>query len=131
MFRIRNHRFQRLQSAYEKRESMSGCCNRYWPMLLYSNPNRVAELGRIGGKRNRRPSSWTTDLLPPLDSARSAVDEFNRIYDRVSTGAITPKVGHTLVQVINAKGRINHNLLLKSLITELQNDLMIGLPVVE
>jgi Family of unknown function (DUF5763) len=90
---------------------------------FHSNPNKVAELGRIGGKRNRRLGTWTTDTWSPMDSARSAVDELNRIYDRVSTGAITPKVGHTLVQVINAKERINQKVVLERKIAELQNDL--------
>ncbi|MGZ6332551.1 MAG: hypothetical protein ACXWP5_08015 [Bdellovibrionota bacterium] len=90
---------------------------------FHSNPNKAAELGSIGGKRNRRPSTWTTDPLSPIDSARSAVAELNRIYDRVSTGAITPRVGNTLVQVINAKERMNQKLLLERKISEMQNDL--------
>lgn len=90
---------------------------------FHSNPNKAAELGRIGGRKNRRPSAWIVDPLPEPDSARSAVDELNRIYDRVSSGAITPKVGNTLVQVINAKERMNQKLLLERKIAELQNDL--------
>ena len=88
---------------------------------FHSNPNKAAELGSIGGKKNRRPSAWTAE--PRLDSARSAVDELNWVYERVSSGAMAPRVGNTLVQVINAKERMNHKLLLELKIAEVQNDL--------
>lgn len=91
--------------------------------FFHSNPRKAAELGSIGGKRNRRPSAWIPDPLPPLDSARSVVDDLNRIYDQVSTGAITPKVGNTLLQVIAAKERMTQKLLLERQVAELQSDL--------
>jgi hypothetical protein len=91
--------------------------------FFHSNPSKAAELGSIGGKRNRRPSAWPPDPLPSLDSARSVVEELNRIYDQVSTGAITPNVGHTLLQVITAKERMTQKLLYERQIAELQSDL--------
>ena len=91
--------------------------------FFHGNPNKAAELGSLGGKRNRRSSAWIADPLPRLDSAQSAVDELNRIYDRLITGAIAPKVATTLVQMINAKERMNEKVLLERQIADLQENL--------
>jgi hypothetical protein len=95
----------------------SGLC------FFHGNPNKAVELGSIGGKRNRRPSTWDPDPLPPLDNTRSAVDDLNRIYDGVISGTITPKIATTLVQLINAKERMTEKMVIERQIAQMQDDL--------
>ena len=91
--------------------------------FFHSYPNKAAELGSIGGKRNRRPSAYSTDPLPPLDNATSPVDILDWIYEGVRTGAIAPKVATTLLQVITAKERITDKMVIQRQMAEMQDDL--------
>ena len=95
----------------------SGLC------FFHSHPNKAAELGSIGGKRNRRPSAGDADPLPPLDGATSVVDNLDRIYDGVRMGVIAPKVATTLLQVITAKERITDKRVIERQMAEMQDDL--------
>ena len=90
---------------------------------FHSNPNKAAELGSIGGRRNRRPNAGSAVPLPPLDIAGSAIDNLNRIYDGVRTGAITPKVATTLLQIISAKERMTDKMVIERQMAEMQDDL--------
>ena len=61
--------------------------------------------------------------MPPQDSATSVVDNLDRIYDGVRTGAIAPKVATTLLHVITAKERITDKLVIERQMAEMQDDL--------
>jgi hypothetical protein len=91
--------------------------------FFHGNPSQAAELGSIGGRRNRRSNIGSGDPLPPLGSARSAVDDLNRIFDGVDSGVITPKVATTLLQLINAKERITEKMVVEQHIAQLEDDL--------
>lgn len=95
----------------------SGLC------FFHGDPNKAAELGSIGGKRNRRLSARSADPLPPLDSAKAIEDNLNWIYDGVRTGNIEPKVANTLLQVISAKERITDKMVIERQMAEMQDDL--------
>ena len=92
-------------------------------LCILHTPSKAAELGSIGGKRNRRPSVGSADLLPPMDSANSIVDKLDWIYDGVRTGAMSPKVATTLLQVITANERITDKMVIERQWAEMQDDL--------
>jgi len=89
--------------------------------FFHSDPNKAAELGSIGGKRNRRPSAFSAD--PSLYSTTSSVDNLDRIYEGVLTGAIAPKIATIAVRVIMAKKRITDKMVIEREMAELQDDL--------
>jgi hypothetical protein len=91
--------------------------------FFHRYPNKAKELGSIGGRRNRRPSAWTTDALPRLDAGTSAVDSLDWIYDQVRTGAMAPKTATSLVQVITAKERIADKMVIQRQMAEMQDDM--------
>lgn len=91
--------------------------------FFHGHPNKAAELGSIGGKRNRRPSAGSADPLPPVDSATSAADNLDRIYEGVRTGAIAPRAATILMQVTIAKKRITDKMVIEREMAEMQDDL--------
>src|ERR1700686_3493727 len=95
----------------------SGLC------FLHGNPKKAAELGSIGGRRNRRPRTGSADPLPPADSATSAVENLNWIYDRVQKGTIEPKIANTLLKVIIAKEQMKDRLVIERQMADMQDDL--------
>lgn len=95
----------------------SGSC------FFHTYPSKAAELGSIGGKRNRRPSVGSADLLPPMDSAKPIVEKLDWIYDGGRTGAMSPKVATTLLHVITARERITDKMVVERQMAEMQDDL--------
>jgi hypothetical protein len=95
----------------------SGSC------FFHAHPNKAAELGSIGGKRNRRPGAASADPLPPMDCAKTIIENLDRIYNEVRTGAIAPKVATTLLHVITAKERFTDKMVIERQMAAMQDDL--------
>jgi len=77
--------------------------------LFHSTPMKAAELGRIGGKQNRKMASAST--MPRLESAASAYDRLNLIFNDLMNDVIKPpkanaaiKVTALQVQLLDKKG---------------------------
>lgn len=91
--------------------------------FFHSHPNKAAELGSIGGKRNRRVGAGSADPLPPMDCAKAIVENLDWIYDGVRRGAIAPKVATTLLHVITAKERFTDKMVSERQMAAMQDDL--------
>ena len=60
--------------------------------FFHANPNRAAELGRIGGRSRRFSAPETGDPLPPLDNALAVRDALARLSADVLAGKVHPRV---------------------------------------
>lgn len=58
--------------------------------FFHANPNKAAELGRIGGRSERPTAGQDADPLPTLDSARAVRDTVARLVAEVYGGRIHP-----------------------------------------
>ncbi len=71
---------------------------------FHSNPKKAAELGRIGGRRNRVPD-LPVDPLPALRTANDVVDAGARLIQDVHSGKLDPKVGGGLASLLGLQLR--------------------------
>ena len=70
--------------------------------FFHTNPNKAAELGRIGGRRNRRPSAAeSVDALPKLESATAVRDAVSQLVADVYAGRLQPRVAAGLAPLMN------------------------------
>jgi len=70
--------------------------------FLHTNPNKAAELGRKGGRKNRHATAVpTTDRLPPLTTAIDVRDTLVRLYDDVRSGKVPQKTASALTPMLN------------------------------
>ncbi|MGE5053336.1 MAG: DUF5763 domain-containing protein [Acidobacteriota bacterium] len=72
---------------------------------FHANPDKASELGRIGGKKNRRFSDEELTPLPKLDSAAAIADVIERLISDIHKGQLHPKTASALVQLLNLKLR--------------------------
>lgn len=73
--------------------------------FFHANPNKVAELGRIGGQRNRHVSAETSDPLPTLDSALAVRETVARLISDVYAGRMNPRIASGLAPLMNLQLR--------------------------
>ncbi len=78
----------------------SGLC------FLHSNPNKAAELGRIGGQNSRYGPSESADPLPPMDTVFAVKARIERIADDLYSNKLSPKVAAVLVTVLTLQIRV-------------------------
>lgn len=69
--------------------------------FFHANPEKAAELGRIGGRSNRRVVAEGGDPLPTLDNAIAFRDAVGRVFVDVLAGKIHPKVAAVLPPLLN------------------------------
>ena len=70
--------------------------------FFHANPNKAAQLGRIGGRRNRRPSAAeSVDALPKLQSATAVRDAVSQLVADVYAGRLQPRVAAGLAPLMN------------------------------
>jgi len=60
--------------------------------FFHGDPNKASVLGRIGGKRNRRPKGENAHPVLKLNGAASASQRLELLYHEVETGSIRPTV---------------------------------------
>jgi hypothetical protein len=89
----------------------SGLC------FFHGNPNKAVELGRIGGKRNRRPERQTVDLVPKLENESAVIAS---LYDEVKTGSIKPPVANVLIKLRDLQVRMHEKTAMENEISKLQ-----------
>jgi hypothetical protein len=88
--------------------------------FLHGNPSRASELGRIGGKQNRRERRPSADALPKLDGPRSALERLQWIFEESMAGSIRPAVANILMKVTDLQTRVWEKTRLEQQIAELQ-----------
>jgi hypothetical protein len=72
---------------------------------FHANPDKARELGRIGGRRNRRSADQTGDPLPTLDTAMAVRDTVARLIADVYAGRINPRTAAGLAPLLNLQMR--------------------------
>src|SRR6266567_9596400 len=73
--------------------------------FFHANPNKASELGRIGGKKNRRIVTQDADPLPALDNAVAVRDTVARLIADVFSGKLSPKIAAGLAPLLNLQLR--------------------------
>jgi hypothetical protein len=68
--------------------------------FFHANPNKASELGRIGGRSNRR-AAGRCDPLPTLDNAVALRDTAARLIADVIAGKVHPRVAAGLAPLMN------------------------------
>jgi hypothetical protein len=69
--------------------------------FFHTNPNKAAELGRIGGRSNRHAVAGGGDPLPTLDNAIALRDTAGRLIADVIAGKVHPRVAAGLAPLMN------------------------------
>jgi hypothetical protein len=71
---------------------------------FHANPNKVSELGRIGGSKRGR-AVQSSELLPTVDNAVAVRDLVARLIADVHSGKVHPKVAAGLAPLMNLQLR--------------------------
>jgi len=77
----------------------SGLC------FFHSNPNRAAELGRIGGRKNRHDSADSGDPQLSIESAKQVMDTVARLLNDVYSGKLSPRLAAGMASLLNLQLR--------------------------
>jgi hypothetical protein len=88
--------------------------------FLHGNPNRASELGRIGGKQNRRERRPSGYALPKMDGLGSALERLQWIFDQSMAGSMRPAVANILMKVTELQTRVWEKARFEQQIAELQ-----------
>jgi len=73
---------------------------------FHANPNKAAELGRIGGKRNaRQPGEAESVPLPVLDTAVAVRDTVDRLASELYSGSLSPAKARVLIDAMHLQLR--------------------------
>jgi hypothetical protein len=72
---------------------------------FHANPNKAAELGRIGGRKNSRPPAEVADPLPKLDKVSAVRDAVEKLIADVYAGKLHPRVAAGLAPLLNLQLR--------------------------
>ena len=73
--------------------------------FFHANPNKAAELGRVGGRKNRHYLPGSADPPQDLTTAKAVRDECARLIEYVYTNKITPRVATCLAGLLNLQMR--------------------------
>jgi hypothetical protein len=73
--------------------------------FFHANPNKAAELGRLGGKSKRILGSENLDPLPILDNAAAVRSTVARLIADVYAGKVHPRVAAGLAPLMNLQLR--------------------------
>ena len=93
--------------------------------FFHGNPNKASELGRFGGRQNRRPKEENANHLPKLGSAASASARIESLYHEVETGSIKPPVANVLIKLTDLQVRVREKTVLEDQIAKLREQLLI------
>lgn len=66
--------------------------------FFHANPNKAAELGRIGGRRKIGSFDKNSEPLPILDNARGVRDTVARLISDIYEGKRHPSIGAGLAR---------------------------------
>jgi len=72
---------------------------------FHADPDRAAELGRLGGRSHRRGIAEGVDPLPRLDSAKAVQETLDRLVPDVYSGRLPPRVASSLATLLSLQLR--------------------------
>ena len=73
--------------------------------FFHANPDKAAELGRIGGRTNRYASGANADSVPTLDTAIAVRDTVAQLIADVRAGRIPPRTASSLATLLSLQLR--------------------------
>ena len=74
--------------------------------FFHANTNKAAELGRMGGLKNRHiVADAAVPALPPLDSAVAVRNAIAQVFSDLYAGRISPKVASSLASLLGLELR--------------------------
>jgi len=73
--------------------------------FFHANPNKAAELGRIGGRSKSRLPAELIDPLPKLDKVTAVQDAVEKLISEVYAGKLHPRVAAGLAPLLNLQLR--------------------------
>jgi len=91
--------------------------------FFHGNPTKASELGRIGGKLNRRGTPAIVSNFSKLDGCDSAANRLDDLYQGVQTGSIRPAVAMVLMKLTDLQLRVREKTVLEQQISQLQEQL--------
>ena len=74
--------------------------------FFHANPNKAAELGRIGGSKKKGIPAGAIDPLPRLDKVSAVQDVVAKLIEEVYAGKLHPRVGAGLAALLNLQLRV-------------------------
>jgi hypothetical protein len=83
--------------------------------FFHSHPAKASELGRIGGRKNRRLSTDDISLVLTSEGARSARDGLASLYENVLNRRIRPAQATALLKIIELQLKLEERLDLPNL----------------
>jgi hypothetical protein len=93
---------------------------------FHANPDKASELGRIGGRQNRRAAGNGGDPLATLDNAHAVRDTVARLIEDVYAGKINPRIASGLAPLLNLQLRAIETTDLARRLANLENKLSEG-----
>jgi len=73
--------------------------------FFHANPNKAAELGRVGGKRSRHPFTGTVDPPRGLKSMKDVRDAVDQLIENLYSGKISPRIAGCLTPLLTLQMR--------------------------
>jgi len=73
--------------------------------FFHANPNKAAELGRIGGRTKSRLPAEVSDPLPKLDNLSAVRDAVGKLIADVYEGKLHPRVAASLAPLFSLQFR--------------------------
>src|SRR5581483_5245492 len=88
--------------------------------FFHSNPDKAAELGRIGGMKNRY--AFVTEDRPPLavESVKEVQTTLTRLIDEVYSSKLSPRTAAGLAALLNLQCRLIRSTDMERRITRLE-----------
>ena len=91
--------------------------------FFHANPNKASELGRKGGRHNRRFSPENAVPLPKVNTAAAVRDLVAQLIDDVYTGKLDPRIAAGLAPLMNLQLRVIETADLEEQVARLQKQL--------
>jgi len=77
--------------------------------FFHANPNKAAELGRMGGQKNRHHGLGFADPPQDLNTAKAVKEECARLIENVCTGTVSPRIAACVGALLNLQMRVIHD----------------------
>jgi len=74
--------------------------------FFHANPDKAAELGRMGGLKNRHTADERADPLPNLNTAFAVRETVARLVEDVYAGKMNPRIAAGLAPLLNLQLRV-------------------------
>jgi len=74
--------------------------------FFHANPQKAAQLGRIGGKSHGRAASALADPLPKLDTLIAVQETISQVIGEVRAGKLDPKVAASITPLLHLQWQV-------------------------